>query len=97
MGTRAKRVKHVGCLCHARDEVAVADDDGRVRRVGVGEKLDRRRIGIVRRAELDRVIGALGGDAVGVRNLLKGAHVGVRSKTRIFVADAVIEQMYARH
>ena len=46
----AERVKHIASLRHAREEIAVADNDRFVGRVRVGEILDRGRIGIVGRA-----------------------------------------------
>ena len=75
-----ERVKHVGGLRHARDEIAVADDDWRVGRVGIGQELDGGCIGIVGGAELNGIIGALGGDAVSVRDLFEGTDVGSEAK-----------------
>ena len=63
----AEGVKHVGGLRHARDEIAMADDDRIVGRVRIGEKLDRGRIGIVGRTQSDGIVGALRGDAICVR------------------------------
>ena len=76
----SERVEHVGGLRHARDEIAVGDHDRRVGRVGIGEELDRGRIGITGGPELDGIIGALGGDAVSVRDLLEGTDVGSEAK-----------------
>jgi len=94
---RAERVKHVGGLRDAADEVAVRDHDRRVRRIGVLQELDRGPVGIARRAEPDGVIGALGRDAIGVRNLLEGPDLCVRRQVRIVVADQPIERVDARH
>lgn len=90
-------MKHVGGLRDARDEVAVGDDERRVGRIGVLQKLDRRHDGVARSSELDGIIGALGRDAVGVRDLLEGPDLLVRQKLRIVVADEPIERVDARH
>ena len=80
-----------------REEVAVADDERRVGRVGIGQELNRGRIGIEGRAEPDRVIGARRGEAVEIGNLFEDADVGVRGQTGIFAADGAIEQVNACH
>ena len=76
-GADAERVKHVGGLRHAREEIAVGDHDRRIGRIGILQELERRRVGIARSAEPEGVVGALGRDAVGVGSLLEGADVGV--------------------
>ncbi len=90
-------MEHVGGLRHAREEVAVGDDERRVGRVGIGQELDRGCIGIVGRTKPDRVIGARRGDAVEIGNLFEGADVGVRGQIRIFATDGAIEQVNACH
>ena len=95
--TYAQRMKHVGGLRDAADEIAVADHEGLVGRIGVGEEFYRGRVRIVRGAELDRLIGARCGDTVGVGGFLEIQNLGVAGKIRIVVADHTIEQMHARH
>ncbi len=55
---------------------------GVIGRVGIGQELDCRRIGIVGRAELDGVISALRRDAVGIGSLLERADLGVVGEDR---------------
>lgn len=74
----AQRVKHVGGLRDARDEVAVRDHDRRVGGIGILQELDRRPVGVADRTQPDGVIGAVGRDAIGVRDLLEGSNLGVR-------------------
>jgi hypothetical protein len=90
-------MEHVGGLRHARDEIAVGNHNWRVCGVGIGEELDSGSIGILGSPELDGIIGALGDDAVCVGDLFESTDVGLRRKSRIFVADQSIERMYARH
>ncbi|MGY3420066.1 hypothetical protein ACVWZW_000541 [Bradyrhizobium sp. F1.13.4] len=92
-----KRVKHVGGLRDARDEVAVRDHDRRVGRIGVLQELERRPVGVTGRTQPDGVVSALGRDAIGVRDLLEGSNLRVRCQLRIVVADEPIERMDARH
>ena len=79
----AERVKHVGGLRDAGDEIAIGDHDRLVGRIGIGEELHRRRIGIVGGAELDRLIGALGSDAVRIRDLFESPHLGIIARSDI--------------
>jgi hypothetical protein len=90
-------VEHVGGLRDAGNEIAVRDHKRRVGRIGIGQKLERWRIGISARAEPDRIIGALGGDPVLVGNSFEGSNVGVRSEIGKFVANGPIEQVDACH
>ncbi len=48
----AEGMKHVGGLRHARDKIAMGDDDGFIRRISIGQELDGGRIGIVGRPSL---------------------------------------------
>ncbi|MGY3074422.1 hypothetical protein ACVWZZ_000793 [Bradyrhizobium sp. LM6.10] len=93
----AERVKHVGGLRDARDEVAVRHNDRRVGGIGILQELDRRLVGVARRTQSDRVVGALGRDAIGVRDLLESSNLGVRCQVRIVAADEPIERVDARH
>ena len=93
----AERVKHVGGLRDARDEVAIRDHDRRVGRIGILQELDRRPVGVARRTEPDGVVGALGRDAIGVRDLLEGPNLCVRRQVWIVAADEPIERVDARH
>ncbi|MGY4358199.1 hypothetical protein ACVW0J_004692 [Bradyrhizobium sp. i1.7.7] len=93
----AERVKHVGGLRDARDEIAIGDHERRVGRIGVLQELDRGPVGVARRTEPDGVISALGRDAIGVRDLLEGPDLCVRREVRIVVADEPIERVDARH
>ncbi|MET4113723.1 hypothetical protein ABIB85_000138 [Bradyrhizobium sp. JR1.5] len=93
----AKRVKHVGGLRDARDEVAVRDHDRRVGGIGILQELDRRSVGVAGRPEPDGVVSALGRDAIGVSDLLEGPNFGVRRQVRIVAADEPIERVDARH
>src|SRR5262249_33633997 len=97
MAANTQRMKHVGRLRDARDEVAVRDDDGLIGRIGVGQESYRGRIGIFGCAEPDRLKGALPGDPLGIGGFLEGTDVGVGGKTRIVLADDTIEQVDARH
>ncbi|MGY3144997.1 hypothetical protein ACVWYQ_001996 [Bradyrhizobium sp. USDA 3397] len=93
----AERVKHVGGLGDARDEIAVRDHQRRVGRIGILQELDRRPVGIALGTKPDGVIGALGRDAVGVGDLLECPDLLVRQQFRIVVADQPIERVDARH
>ena len=72
----SERVEHVGGLRHARDEIAVGNYYWRICRISIGEELDGGCIGILGGPELNGIIGALGGDAVSVRDLFEGTDVG---------------------
>src|SRR5215469_16772714 len=93
----AEDVKHVGGLRHTIDEIAIGHDDWFIVRVGIGEKLDSGGIEIVGGAQLDGIIGALGGNTVCVRSLFEGTDIDVSGEARIFVAYKTIEQVYADH
>src|SRR3954462_4132602 len=90
-------MKHVGGLRRPRDQVAIGDDERRVTEVGVGQKLERRRIRIGGGAALDRLERALRGDALAIGRLLEGADVSRSGEARIIAADQTIKQMDARH
>src|SRR6476620_639432 len=80
-------VEHVGGLRHSRNEIAVGNYYWRVCRVSIGKELDGGCIGILGGPELNGIIGALGGDAVSVRDLFECRDVGTEGKSPIFVAD----------
>ena len=93
----AQRVEHVGGLRHARHELPVAQGQRRFARVGIGQELQGRRLGVARGSQSQRLVGALGGDALVVRRGLESPQQRVGAQVGPLVAHQPVQQMKLRH